>query len=51
MDESLQKYLYDILGAVTETLSFFDNHPKLFNEFSSNLMLRRAVEQLEEQSL
>ena len=44
MDESLQKYLYDILGAVTETLSFFDNHPKLFNEFSSNLMLRRAVE-------
>lgn len=44
MDEILQKYLYDVLGAVTETLSYFDNCPKHFNEFSSNLMLRRAVE-------
>ena len=44
MDENLQKYLYDILGAVTETLSYFDNRPKLFSEFAANLMLRRAVE-------
>ena len=44
MDEALLKYLYDILGAVIETLSYFDNRPKLFEEFDSNLMLRRAVE-------
>ncbi|MBO7069530.1 MAG: DUF86 domain-containing protein [Bacteroidaceae bacterium] len=44
MDEILQKYLYDVLGAVTETLSYFDNSSKHFNEFASNLMLRRAVE-------
>ena len=44
MDEALLKYLYDVLGAVTETLSYFDNRPKLFEEFDSNLMLRRAVE-------
>ena len=44
MDESLQKYLYDVLGAVTEVLSYFNNRPKQFDEFSSNLMLRRAVE-------
>ena len=34
----------DVLGAVTETLSYFDNRPKLFNEFASGLMLRRAIE-------
>lgn len=44
MDEALLKYLYDVLGAVTETLSYFDNRPKLFDEFDSNIMLRRAVE-------
>ena len=44
MDETLQKYLYDVIGAVTETLSYFDGRPKQFNEFASNLMLRRAVE-------
>ena len=44
MDETLQKYLYDVLGAVTETLSYFDKRPKYFDEFASNLMLRRAVE-------
>ena len=43
MDEILQKYLYDILGAVTETLSYFDERSKYFEEFASNLMLRRAV--------
>ena len=44
MDEALLKYLYDVLGAVAETLSYFDNRPKFFEEFDSNLMLRRAVE-------
>ena len=44
MDETLQKYLYDVLGAVTEILSYFEERPKQFNEFTSNLMLRRAVE-------
>lgn len=44
MDEALLKYLYDVLGAVTETLSYFDNRLKLFDEFDSNIMLRRAVE-------
>ena len=28
MDETLQKYLYDVIGAVTETLSYFDGRPK-----------------------
>lgn len=44
MDEALQKYPYDVLGAVTETLSYFDESPKYFDKFASNLMLRRAVE-------
>ena len=40
----LYRNTYMILGAVTETLSYFDERPKYFEEFSSNLMLRRAVE-------
>ena len=44
MDETLHKYLYDILGAVTEILSYFEDRPKHFNEFSCGVMLRRAVE-------
>lgn len=34
MDETLQKYLYDVLGAVNETLSYFEGRPKLFKEFA-----------------
>ena len=44
MDETIQKYLYDVLGAVEEINSYFDGKPKLFEEFNKNFMLRRAVE-------
>ena len=44
MDETIQKYLYDVLGAVEEINSYFDEKPKLFEEFNNNFMLRRAVE-------
>ena len=43
MDETIQKYLYDVLGAVEEINSYFDDKPMLFEEFHNNFMLRRAV--------
>lgn len=44
MDEMIQKHLYDVLGAVEEINSYFEDKPKLFEEFNVNFMLRRAVE-------
>lgn len=44
MDETILKYLYDVFGAVEEINSYFGDKPKLFEEFNSNFMLRRAVE-------
>ena len=44
MDDLEKKYLQDILTAIEEIESFFGNGPKLFEDFSCNLCLRRAVE-------
>ena len=44
MDEKIQKYLYDVLNAVDEINGYFEGHPKLFEVFNLDLMLRRAVE-------
>ena len=44
MDDRIKKYLQDILTAIEEVESFFDNKPKLFDEFFSDLLLRRAIE-------
>ena len=44
MDEMIQKHLYDVLGAVEEINSYFEGKPKIFEEFTNNYMLRRAVE-------
>ncbi len=44
MDEQIKKYLQDILTAIEEVDSYFGNGPKLFDEFYSDLRLRRAIE-------
>lgn len=44
MDDLEKKYLQDILTAIEEIERFFGNGPKLFEDFSCNLCLRRAVE-------
>ena len=44
MDDLIKKHLQDILTAVEEIESFFDYKPKLFEDFYSNLCLRRAIE-------
>ena len=44
MDELIKKHLQDILTATQEIESFFDDKPKSFEDFYSNLCLRRAIE-------
>ena len=44
MDERIEKWLLDIKIAIDEIEGFFEGQPKTFQVFSSNLLLRRAVE-------
>ena len=44
MDDLIKKHLQDLLTAIEEVESFFDNAPKVYDDFYSNLCLRRAVE-------
>lgn len=44
MDDVTKKYLQDILTAIEEIESFFDNKLGLYDDFYNNLCLRRAVE-------
>ena len=44
MDRHLKAHLYDISTAIDEIQSFFEQVPRRFDEYGSNLMLRRAIE-------
>lgn len=44
MDRHLKAHLFDISTAINEVQSFFDVVPRRFDEYCSNLMLRRAIE-------
>ena len=44
MDNFTKKHLEDILNAINDIEVFFDGKPKLFEEFSNDLRLRRAIE-------
>ena len=44
MDDLIKKHMQDILTAIEEVESFFGDKPKLFEDFYSNLCLRRAIE-------
>jgi uncharacterized protein with HEPN domain len=44
MEEKIQKWLYDIQFAIEEIESFFVDIPNSFNQYSNNLILKRAVE-------
>lgn len=44
MDDLIKKHLQDILTAIEEIESFFGDKPKSFEDFYSNLCLRRAIE-------
>ncbi|MEM9673289.1 MAG: DUF86 domain-containing protein [Cyclobacteriaceae bacterium] len=44
MDERILKWLYDIRAAILEIESYFEDIPKDFNQYESNILLKRAVE-------
>lgn len=44
MQDNVKKYLHDMLTAIEEINSFFEGKPKLFEQFNTNLCLKRAVE-------
>lgn len=44
MDRKLSKYLEDILSAIQEIESFFEERPRSYNIYLSDTCLRRAIE-------
>jgi len=44
MDNDIKAWLYDILNAILEIESFFDDSPKVFSKYQSDLRTNRAVE-------
>ena len=44
MDNEIKAWLYDILNAIEEIESFFDNRPKLFADYQKDIRTKRAVE-------
>ena len=44
MDNDIKAWLYDILNAIVEIESFFNNEPKEFAKYQNDLRTKRAVE-------
>ena len=44
MDNDIKAWLYDILNAIVEIESFFNNEPKEFAKYQHDLRTKRAVE-------
>jgi uncharacterized protein with HEPN domain len=44
MDKDINVWFYDILQSIKEIESFFENKPKLFDEFVKDIRTKRAVE-------
>jgi uncharacterized protein with HEPN domain len=44
MDNEIKTWLYDILQAVKEVDSFFENKPRIFSDYVKDLRTKRAVE-------
>ena len=44
MDIEMKTWLYDILNAITEIDSFFEEQPKNFDTYKDDIKTKRAVE-------
>lgn len=44
MDEKILKWLYDIRDAIIEVEGYFDDFPKDFQQYKTNIILKRAIE-------
>ena len=44
MDNEIKVWLFDILNAINEIESFFNDSPKLFENYKNDLKTKRAIE-------
>ena len=44
MDDNVKTWLYDILTAIKEIESFFEDRPKIFTDYCEDTRTKRAVE-------
>ena len=44
MDNQIKTWLYDILQSINEIDSFYDNKPRIFDEYVSDIKTKRAIE-------
>lgn len=44
MDNEIKTWLYDILQAITEIESYFENKPKKFDDYTNDIKTKRAIE-------
>jgi uncharacterized protein with HEPN domain len=44
MDNDIKTWLYDILQSINEIYSYYDNKPRIFEEYVSDIKTKRAIE-------
>lgn len=44
MDQEIKTWLYDILQSINEVESYYENKPKIFEEYVSDTKTKRAIE-------
>ena len=44
MDNVIKTWLYDILQSINEIDSYYDNKPRIFEEYVSDIKTKRAIE-------
>jgi uncharacterized protein with HEPN domain len=44
MDNEIKTWLYDILESINEVESYYKNKPKIFDEYTSDIKTKRAIE-------
>jgi uncharacterized protein with HEPN domain len=44
MDNDIKTWLYDILQSINEIDSYYDNKPRIFEEYVSDIKTKRAIE-------
>jgi uncharacterized protein with HEPN domain len=44
MDNEIKTWLYDILQSINEIDSYYENKPRLFKEYVSDIKTKRAIE-------
>lgn len=44
MDNEIKTWLYDILQSINEIESYYENKPKIFEEYLSDIKTKRAIE-------